>query len=85
MAFSLRERFGAFAPLAFPCFVLCLIWGGNRRVLDYQGSAGIISIVRWSLRPVIFDVDEPAFSAACDVGQSCEVSVLLTLQKPRKK
>ena len=25
--------------------------------LDYQGQAGIISIVRWNLRPVIFGVD----------------------------
>ena len=25
--------------------------------LDYQGRAGIISIVRWNLRPVIFGVD----------------------------
>ena len=26
-------------------------------LLDYQGWAGIISIVRWNLRPVIFGVD----------------------------
>ena len=26
-------------------------------LLDYQGRAGIISIVRWNLRPVIFGVD----------------------------
>ena len=30
---------------------------GNRRVLDYQGRAGITSIVRWNPRPVIFGVD----------------------------
>ena len=28
-------------------------------LLDYQGRAGIISIVRWNLRPVIFGVDIP--------------------------
>ena len=26
-------------------------------LLDYQGRAGIISIVRWNLRPVIFGVE----------------------------
>ena len=31
--------------------------GGSRGALDYQGRAGIISIVRWNLRPVIFGVD----------------------------
>ena len=31
--------------------------GGNRRLLDYQGRAGIMSTVRWNLRPVIFGVD----------------------------
>ena len=38
-----------------PCFVLCEKRGGKRRLLDYQGRAGIISIVRLNLRPVIFD------------------------------
>ena len=27
-------------------------------VLDYEGRPGIMSIVRWNLRPVIFGVDE---------------------------
>ena len=40
-------------PLAFPCFVLCLIRVETEGLLDYQGRAGIISIVRWNLRPVI--------------------------------
>ena len=44
-----------------PCVPLfCTLFnrGGNRRAfLDYQGRAGIISIVRWNLRPVIFGVD----------------------------
>ena len=43
-----------------PCVpVSCVLFnrGGNRRLLDYQGRAGIISIVRWNLRPVIFGVD----------------------------
>ena len=44
-------------PLAFPCFVLCLIGVETEGLLDYQGQAGIISIVRWNLRPVIVGVD----------------------------
>ena len=43
-------------PLAFPCFVLCLIRVETEGLLDYQGRGGIISIVRWNLRPVIFGV-----------------------------
>ena len=27
-------------------------------LLDYQGRAGIISVIRWNLRPVIFGVDK---------------------------
>ena len=30
--------------------------GQGRRALDYQGRVGILSIVRWNLRPVIFGV-----------------------------
>ena len=45
-------------PLAFLCFVLCLIGVETEGILDYQGRAGIISIVRWNLRPVIFGVDK---------------------------
>ena len=44
-------------PLAFPCFLHCLIGVEAEGLLDYQGQAGIISIVRWNLRPVIFGVD----------------------------
>ena len=42
------------APLASPCFVLCLLTVETEELLDYQGRAGIISIARWNLRPVIF-------------------------------
>ena len=31
--------------------------GETEGLLDYQGRAGIISIVRWNLRPVIFGVE----------------------------
>ena len=48
-------------PLAFPCFVLCLIVVETEGLLDYQGHAGIISIVRWNLRPVIFGVEKGRF------------------------
>ena len=44
------------APFTFPCFVLRLIGVETKGLLDYQGRAGIISIVRWNLRPVIFGV-----------------------------
>ena len=39
-----------------PLFVHCLIRVEAEALLDYQGRAGIISIVRWNLRPVIFGV-----------------------------
>ena len=32
--------------------------GGNRRAFRLPGRAGIISIVRWNLRPVIFGVEK---------------------------
>ena len=44
-------------PLAFPCSVRCLIGVEAEGLLDYQGRAGIISIVRWNLRLVIFGVE----------------------------
>ena len=40
-----------------PLIVHCLIRAEAEGLLDYQGRAGIISIVRWNLRPVIFGVD----------------------------
>ena len=40
-----------------PLFVHCLIRVEAEGLLDYQGWAGIISIVRWNLRPVIFGVE----------------------------
>ena len=41
-----------------PLFRISFKRGGNRRAFfDYQGRAGIISIVRWNLRIVIFGVD----------------------------
>ena len=46
------------APLASPRFVLCLVGlEETEGLLDYQGRAGIISIVQWNLRPAIFGVD----------------------------
>ena len=44
-------------PLASPCFLLCLTGVETEGLLDYQGRAGIISIVRWNVRPVIFGVE----------------------------
>ena len=43
-------------PLAFHHFVLCLIGVVTEGLLDYQGGRGIISIVRWNLRPDISGV-----------------------------
>ena len=44
-------------PLASPYFLLCLTGVETEGLLDYQGKAGIISIVRWNLLPVIFGVE----------------------------
>ena len=41
-----------------PLFVHCLLRVEAEGLLDYQGRAGIISVVRWNLRPVIFGVDK---------------------------
>ena len=44
-----------------PCIplfcTLCLIGVETEGLLDFQGRAGITSIVRWNLRPVIFGVE----------------------------
>ena len=40
-----------------PLFGTLFNWGGTEGRLDQQRRAGIISIVRWNLRPVIFGVD----------------------------
>ena len=40
-----------------PLFVLCLLGVETEGFLDYQARTGIISIVRWNLRPVIFGVE----------------------------
>ena len=37
-----------------PLFVLCFLGVETEGLLDYQERAGIISIVQWNLRPVIF-------------------------------
>ena len=47
------------APLASPRFVLSVIGVETEGLLGYQGRAGIISIVRWNLRPVIFGAGLP--------------------------
>ena len=45
-----------------PLFSTCLIRVEAEGLLEYRGRAGIISIVRWNLRPVIFGADLPSFS-----------------------
>ena len=45
------------AALTSPCFVLHLIRVVTEGLLDHQGRAGIISIARWNLRPVMFGVE----------------------------
>ena len=43
-----------------PLFLYIDYWGWKqKRLVDYQGRAGIISILRWKLRPVIFGVEIP--------------------------
>ena len=51
-----REGYLACTPCV-PSFVHCLIRVEAEGLLDYEGRAGIISIVRWNLRPVIFGVE----------------------------
>ena len=48
---------GGGGPLASPYFLPCLIGVETEGFLDYQGKAGIISIVRWNLRLGIFAVE----------------------------
>ena len=59
-----------------PCvplfFLLCLIGVETEALLDYQGRAGIISIVRWNLRPVIFGVE----------NSSCKVTGTIAYENP---
>ena len=45
------------APLASSCFVLSSTGVETEGLLDYQGRVGIMSVVRWNLRPVIFGVE----------------------------
>ena len=55
------------APLAPPFLYFVVNIGVETEgLLGYQGRAGIISIVRWNLRPVIFGVDKHCF--CLDVG-----------------
>ena len=45
-------------PLACPCFLLCLVGLEAEGLLDYQGGgAGMIAIVWWNFRPVMFGVE----------------------------
>ena len=48
-------RCTSLAPLAFPCFLHCLIGVETEGLLGYQGDH--FPIVRWNLRPVIFGVE----------------------------
>ena len=44
-----------------PCVPLvCTLFirGGNRKAFRLPGAGGIVSIVRWNLRPVIFGVEQ---------------------------
>ena len=56
-----QRSFGNLCPYSqkapcVPFFVLCLVGVETEGLLDYEGRAGIISIVRWNLRPVMFGV-----------------------------
>ena len=64
-------------PPCVPLFVHCLIRVETEGLLDYQGQAGIISIVRWNLRPVIFGVKNNFLCIIQSAGK--EISCLQTL------
>ena len=57
------------APFAFPCFVLCLIGVEIEGLVDYQGRAGIIAIVRWNLRLLMLGVQSYT-DLPCRLGYS---------------
>ena len=44
-------------PFAFLCFCLCDT-SGSKGGSDFRGRRGIVSVVRWNPRPVIFGFDE---------------------------
>ena len=54
-----------------PLFVHCLISVETEGLLDYQGRAGIISIVRWNLRPVIVGVEQRIQETPRNVPRKC--------------
>ena len=48
-------------PRSYPLYPLVLYFlngGGNRGAFRLPGKGGIVSIVRWNLRPVIFGVEK---------------------------
>ena len=62
-------RCTSLVPLAFPCFVLCLIGVEAKGLLDYQGRAGIISIVQWNLHAFIFGVEKRGLEFKGGIGK----------------
>ena len=65
-------------PRLHPCvpwFVLRLIGVEAEGLVDYQGTVGIMSIVWWNLRPVIFGV-EPQPYARTRAGPQCSGNTL---------
>ena len=65
------RRRTSLAPLASPCFILRLLGLEAEGLLAFQGRAGITSIVRWNLRPVIFRVENTQkMSLKCQKGSS---------------
>ena len=67
-------------PRSYPCVPLfsTLFNKGwkQKSVLDYQGQAGIISIVRWNLRPVIFGVEGLSFFGDRPFGSNMHVQMV---------
>ena len=71
-------------PLAFPCFVHCLVRVEAEGLLDYQGRAGIISIVRWNLRPVIVGVGPThVFAQTSGTSQDCPAHKFCMISQTR--
>ena len=65
-----------------PLFCTLFNRGGREGLLDYQGRAGIISIVQWNIRLVIFGVDKHPPRRLKEVGV-CEIwgaAFLLTVE-----
>ena len=70
------RRRTSLAPLASTCFILSLLSLETEGLLAFQGSAGITSIVRWNLHPVIFGVETKRYTVPYIQGSALQSGLL---------